>query len=175
MAFVMSSMTLSLFRITPEEFAVAVDRAPDLTPGERARQKETFEEYTNALLAAKRRVVPLAVAELILGASMIVFAQRAATGRSWARNALIQLTIAHVGLTVVEWLLTPQLRGPEEHFEIAYNNFDRTERSDVPEGASKLVRLGLGAAASGIAILGLTLPRSRAFYTLADELRERQA
>jgi len=173
MAVLMSSMTLSLLHITPDEWSIDVDKKPDLTVEERARQKETFEEYTTALRVAKGRVVPLAVAELLLGAAMIVFAQRAAVGRSWARHALVQLTAVHVALSLLEWRMTPDLRAPEDHFAIAYNNLDRAEVTEGAERASKLGRLALVVSVSAMTILGLSLPRSRTFYTAIDDAQLR--
>lgn len=168
-AILFSSATLGLFHVTNDEWAVEVDRKPDLSAEQRARQKATFEEYTSALEHAKSRVVPLAVAEILLGAAMVVFAQRATVGRSWARHALVQLTVAHMALSVLEWMLTRDLRAPEDHFQLALSNVDPGE---VAVGASKLLRVGLGIGASTITLLGLTMRGSRAFYNTAPELPE---
>jgi hypothetical protein len=166
----MSAMTLVLLRVTPDEWALAVDGTPDQTEAQRTRRKETFTEYTTALTAAERRVVPLAVAEMLLGVGMVVFAHRAARGRSWARSALIQLTVVHVGLSVVEWLATPDLHAPQERWEAAEGKVDPTE---VTEGAAKLFQLGLGVGVSTLSVLGLALPRSRSFYALTEQLSQR--
>jgi len=168
-AVLMSSMTLSIFHITPDRFSLEIDAKPDLTPAERTRQKEAFLAYTAALEAARKRVVPLAVAELLLGAGMVVFAQRATVGKPWARQALVQLTVAHVALSGLEWALTPDIRGPEDDFQMAYNNVDRRE---VPVGESKRIRLALLFGFSAITVFGLTLPGSRAFYAEADGVTE---
>jgi hypothetical protein len=158
-------MTLSLLRLTPDEFALTRDADTRLTPEERSRQKSTFEAYSAALQDAEGRVVPLAVAELLLGASMVLFAQRAGAGRPWARNALIQLTVAHVGLAFLEWKITPDIRAPEEEWHLAIDNRDR---QDLPVGASKLIQLGFLVGVSAMSVLGLTRQRSRAFYELSE-------
>jgi hypothetical protein len=170
MSFLMSAMTLVLLRVTPDEWALAVDGTPDQTEAQRTRRKETFAEYTTALVAAERRVVPLAVAEMLLGVGMVFFAHRAARGRSWARSALIQLTVAHVGLSVVEWLATPDLHAPEERWEAAEGKMEPTE---VTEGAAKLFQLGLGVGVSALSVIGLALPRSRSFYALTEQPSQR--
>ncbi len=168
-AVVKSYGMLASFRIPPDEFGLEIDRKPDLTPDQRARQKEAVVAYTTALEAAKKRVVPLAVAELLLGAAMIVFAQRATVGRAWARLALVQLTVAHVALSGVDWMLTPDLRVPEDNLLLAYGNVDPQQATG---GTSKLLGLGFGVGFSAIILLGLTLPRSRAFYAEAERLRQ---
>ena len=157
----MSSVTLSIFHLTPDEFNLEVDGKPDLTAEDRTRQKETYEAYVEALRAARNRVVPLAVGELVIGAAMIVFAQRAAVGRSWARHALVQLTLAHAALAGLEWSLTASLRAPENAFELAYNNLDPRATS---ESAAALFRLGMGLTVSAITVIGLSVRGSRAFY-----------
>ncbi len=169
MAVITSSWALSILNSPPEELSVIVERNNELTADQRARQKASFEAYLRAHQAARKRVMPLALAELLIGASMVVFAQRAAVGRAWARQALIQLTVAHVGLSVLEWMLTPDLRGPEDDFAMAWNNLETRE---VPEGASQLMRVGLGIGVSAITVLGLTMRRSRAFYTSMEQLTE---
>jgi hypothetical protein len=164
-AILVAAMNLSLVRVTPEEFALRVDAETKLTAEERARQKSTFEVYSAALQKAEGRVVPLAVAELLLGASMVLFAQRAGAGRPWARQALIQLTVAHVGLSFLEWKITPDIRVPEEEWHLAVDNVDR---QDMPVGASKLIQLGFLVGVSALSVLGLTRRRSRAFYELSE-------
>jgi predicted lysophospholipase L1 biosynthesis ABC-type transport system permease subunit len=161
---------LASFRIPPDEFGLEIDRKPDLTPEQRARQKEAIVAYTAALEVARNRVVPLAVAELLLGAAMIVFAQRATVGRAWARLALVQLTVAHVALSGVEWVLTPDLRVPEDNLLLAYGNVD--SQPVMTGGTSKLLGIAFGVGFSAVIILGLTLPGSRAFYAEVERLRE---
>jgi hypothetical protein len=153
----------------PEEMSLTFERNTDITADQRAHQKAAFEKYAAALENARRRVVPLAVAEMLLGASMVIFAQRAAVGRSWARSALVQLTTARLALLAVEWALTPDLRKPENDFQMALKNMDTEE---VPPGAAKLVSVGLGITIGAITILGLNVPGSRAFYTSMDQLTD---
>jgi len=168
-AILMSVATLSLVHMTPDQVSLRIDEKSDLTPTERDRQREAFQAYVTALGAANRRVVPLAVAELVLGGAMVVFAQRATAGRPWARKALVQLTLAHVALSGLEWLLTPDLRAPEEDFQLAFDNLERKEKDD---GTSKLLRMGFGLGLSVITVVGLTLRGSRAYYGATQELPE---
>jgi hypothetical protein len=163
-------MTLSILDNPPDEFSVGLERNTELTADQRARQKESFEAWASALQAARRRVMPLAIAELLLGASMVVFAQRATVGRAWARQALVQLTIAHVGLSVLEWVLTPDVRKPLYDLQMALNNLDTKE---VPAGAPQLVQLALGIGVGAITVLGMTVRGSRAFYASMEQLTER--
>jgi hypothetical protein len=161
--------TLRLFHVAPDEVSLQIDRQPDLSPEERARQKDAIEAIMTALHAAKNRVVPLAVAELLLGGAMIVFVHSATIGRSWARQALIQLTVAHIGLAALEWRLTPDVRASVNDFArgsasdlgIAASSLDRKHVSDESIG---LAGLGLSVTFSMFTLLGLTLRGSRAFY-----------
>ena len=171
-AVVGSSYVISLLHKTPDQISLDIDSAPDLTEAERNRQKEASEAYTTALHHARNRVIPLVVAELLVGAAMVVFAQRAAVGRSWARHALIQLTVAHVGLAGLEWVLTPDMRGPENNLQRAEHNLEASEADLATWKLVRLAGLGLGIGVGAVTILGLTLRGSRAFYGAMAELSE---
>jgi hypothetical protein len=171
-AVVVSSYTLSLFHTTPGEISLDVDRQPDLTETERTRQKDAFEAYTLALHAARSRVLPLTIAELLVGAGMVVFSQRAAVGRAWARHALVQLTVAHVALSGLAWELTPDMRAPETAVGLAASKLDPTEVDVRTWKLASLTWLGLGVAVGAITVLGLTLRGSRAFYETTPNLVE---
>jgi hypothetical protein len=164
-----SSVTLTVVDDTPEELSAGLDRNAELTAEQRGRQKEALEAWATALAAARRRVMPLAVAELLLGASMVIFAQRATVGRPWARIALVQLTAANMALAVAEWMLTPDIRKPLFDLQMALNNL---ETQEVPVGAPQLVQVALGLGLGAITVVGLTLRGSRAFYTRVDPLTE---
>ncbi len=168
-AILMASIALSVLDYPADLLSLEFDKKTDLTADQRARQKASFEAYSEALKAARRRVMPLAVAELLLGGGMVLFAQRAAVGRSWARSALIQLTVAHVALTVVEWVLTPDLRKPQNDLQLALNNM---EAQDIPDGASKLFSVVLWVGAGAVTVLGLTVRGSRTFYTTMEQVTE---
>lgn len=171
-AVVGSSYVISLLHKTADQLALDIDRAPGLTEAERDRQKEAAAAYTAALHLAKNRVIPLVAAEMLVGAAMVVFAQRAAVGRSWARHALIQLTVAHVVLGGLEWVLTPDLRGPENDLQRA----EHTDGAADPDPATwrliRLTGLGLGVAVGAVTVLGLTLRGSRQFYGAVQELSD---
>jgi hypothetical protein len=166
------SGTLQFLHATPDDISLEIDAKPNLTETERDRQKAVYEAYTAALQAAGKRVVPLALAELLIGAAMVVFAQRATVGRAWARQALVQLTLAHVTLSGLAWELTPELRAPENEFAIMDASVERPEIKDAAR-AMNILGLGLGISLSALAVLGLTLRGSRAFYSAAEGLPER--
>jgi hypothetical protein len=149
-------------RVSADEVGLQIDREADLTPDERAHQKEVAAVYVDALQTARGRVMPLAVAELLLGGAMIVFAQRATVGRAWARVALVQLTVAHLALSGAAQLLTTDLRVTEDQLLVAQG---------VPVHGVRLASVALGAVLSGFILLGLTLPRSKAFFAEAERLR----
>jgi len=167
-----SFYTLSLFRLTPGEISLEVDRLADLTESERAHQKDAFEAYTTALHVARSRALPLTIAELLVGVGMFIFSQRAATGRGWARQALVQLTVAHLALLGLAWGLTPDVRGPEMDFKFAVSKVDPSEFDDPARRRASLASLGLEIAVGALTVLGLTLRRSRAFYETTPELAE---
>ena len=158
-----STMTLSLLRTPRDDFGLAVDKKQDWSTDERTRLKEAFEAYTRALGGARSRVVPLAVAELLVGAGMVVFAQRAALGRAWGRQALVQMIVAHVALTGLEWKLIADVRGPEDEFNLAYYNLDPAQVA-ASETATQRVALVLRIGVNALLVLGLTVRGSRAFY-----------
>lgn len=101
---------------------------------------------------------------------MLLFVQRAAVGRAWARQVLIQLTVAHVGLSALDWSLTPDIRKPEDDFRMALDNMDRRE---APAAPPDFVTLILGVSVSALTVLGLAVPGSRTFYASMDPLAER--
>jgi hypothetical protein len=156
---------LSWSHVPPYEFDLLVDAQSDITSEERARQKAAFEAYVTALHAADRRVAPLCIAEVLVGAAIVVFAQRAANGRPWARQALIQLTAAHIGLSAIEWGLMPDVRTPESEFSLAIGNVDtRDVRIEEINGVALVMSLTLGA----LTVAGLSARRSRAFYEVSS-------
>ncbi len=161
-----SSLTLAMLDETPDRIGLEFDRKAGLTPEDRTRQKEAFIAYAEALHGARRRVLPLAVAELLMGGAMIVFAQRAGARKAWGRQALVQLTIVHAGLAALTWVATADLRGPEDRLGLATYKLEDTE--GVAK-AAHVLRLVLGAGVSAVTLLGLTRRRSLAFYAEAPE------
>jgi hypothetical protein len=166
------SYVISLLHKTPDQLRLDIDTMPDLTEAERDRQKEASEAYTAALHLAKNRVMPLVVAEMLVGAAMVVFSQRAGAGRPWARQALIQLTVAHVALAGLEWALTPDIQGAANNLARAFRNLDASDADLATWKLARLCVLGLSVGVGAVTVVGLTLRGSRAFYGAMQELSE---
>jgi hypothetical protein len=164
--------TLSLFKATPGAISLAVDEQSGMTEGQRTHEKEATEAYTSALHAAANRVLPLTIAELLIGFGMVVFAQRATLGRAWARHALVQMTVAHVALSGIAWTMTADLREPENALQLAVSKVDANELDGGTLKLANVTGLALGFVVGAITVLGLTLRGSRAFYEATPGLTE---
>lgn len=158
---------ISLYRTTSLEIAQQIDRASTMTEAEQTETHERFEKYTAALDRAKTRNFPLNVADLLVGAAMVMFAQRAMVGKEWGRSLLIQMTLAHAALAGLAYLLTPDVLA-------AYAELQAFSVGvDTPFMTRALaVSTGLGALTSLMIIVGLTRRGSRSFYLTAERLSQ---
>jgi hypothetical protein len=122
--------------------------------------------YLNALDAAKSRAWPLAVATLLLGGAMVVFAMRAMAGSAGARAALVQLVIVQAGANAAAyWLIHDVL---ETDLRLAEARQATQLHENIPERsrADELARvvLTLGTLGSALVVVALTRRRSREFF-----------
>lgn len=123
-----------------------------------AQENRRNEPLRKALDTARTRVFPLAVAMLVLGGAMVVFAARAMGGRSQARSGLIQIACVHAVLGVVWYVLTPEVRAAQGEMA-RQSGYGNVVQRYVPP-----IELALETLASALIVLSLTRPRSRAFF-----------
>jgi hypothetical protein len=134
--------------------------------------------------ASRARELPLAIASLLLGGTMILFAARSMSGRDAARSALVQVVIVHAGLVVASyWLIHDDLRAQvligQAHTEAAL----RQAGASITPEAERLyalfgriapaINIGIRSLASVLIVIALTRPRVRAFFaSLPSQLGE---
>jgi hypothetical protein len=135
------------------------------------------EKYSNALDAAKDRVLPLGVASILLGAAMVMLAASAMGGRAWARGALVQVVLVNFAVFVVGLLLTPDVT--RVHIDLNLRDYLAHQREVLPDHATfealrsmaqrmaafaQPMAIALRAVGSGLLVLALALPKSRASF-----------
>jgi hypothetical protein len=156
---------ISMYRSTSIEISQSIDRQQNKTEAELKEAHERVDEYTAALDHARNRKFPLSVATLLVGAAMVVFAQRAMVGREWARSLLVQLTLAHAAIIGLDYWLTPDVR-------IALAGLLGLD-ADTPSMMRALaVATVLSVLTSLLIVLGLTRQRSREFCHTVDRLSQ---
>lgn len=159
-----------------------MDIGPLLAVGndaDRVSVTETFDQWTTVLDAAKARAFPIGVAGMLVGVTIMIFAMRAMAGRTGARNALVQLVIAQVGVGIISFAMLRDARDAQHEF---YAATVRAQAHEVatPESAAETdivaryyiaahkfvppLLLALQAISSALIILALTRPRSREFF-----------
>jgi hypothetical protein len=170
---------LSLFQTGTEQ----VEPAASEGTVDEDRLHAQRERLDDAVYAARRRVLPLAAASLLLGVSLWIFAVGAMAGRPGARVLLCQLVAAHAALGVLFYLLTPDVRRVEG--DVARETIDIAAHAALDGGtvdARTQQALALTGEAVGVwqvvlqagdlvlhgaVLLALTRRRTRAFYDLA--------
>ena len=154
---------ISLYRLTASEIGQAIDREPGKSPADQAQAHERVESYTAALDHAKDRKFPLSVAAFLVGAAMVVFAQRAMVGREWARGLLVQLTIAHGVLVGLDYVLLPEVR-------VAYAAWASLGSELEPSAVLRVLAVATGVSllTSGAIVLGLTRRGSLAYCATVE-------
>jgi hypothetical protein len=172
---------LSFYRYGPTQDATL--GTPIAQEDSRARVEAAYTRFLDAADDAKRRSVPLAAANFVLGAALLALAARGLSRRPSARGALVQVVVVQAAVAVGGYLATKAMRDAEMAwiFEISL-----AKQPVTPETAEALplVRsiqhvlvpawLVVRTLASGLIVLALTRPRSRAFFeAAADPLSER--
>ena len=162
------------------------DRSHDMAREDSSKAvAASFQNMLGALDQERPRAFPLAVAELVLGIAMFIFAAAAMTGRGGARRALVQLMIAQTAVVAAIFFVTPKFRSTETEWLVAMDSGrglekGQTEAEVRPQAAADRVfrhgatiaLLVLRISVAGIVILALTRPRARAYY---DAQGEREA
>jgi hypothetical protein len=129
------------------------EHLPD--PDERVLFRARTERLDEVRDQARRREFPLGIAALLLGAAMVAMSARAMSGRESARGALVQVTLARAAVSVVGFLMTPDVRAAE--FAVAaVLGYASTAKTIFETGACLLV------------VIALTRPKSRAFFRAAE-------
>jgi hypothetical protein len=133
--------------------------------------------YFDILDASKHRAWPLAVASLLLGSAIIVFAMRAISGRGAARTALVQLVVVQAGVSVASnvllrdertaWLLLSEAQqAARMHEQVP----DRSQGDAVARAAFRAtntllpILYVLRTLGGALVVVGLTRRRSREFF-----------
>jgi len=160
--------------------ALASQEIPN--PDDRAAFVARLEACQAALDAVKTWGWPLAVAAIVLGSAMFVFAMRGLAGSSSARAILLQLVVVQAGVNVVEHRL---LRGV---FEADVNLWETAEttyiRENVPEWTHPEARthawgvtarsaypfsLAAQTFGSALIVVALTRRRTREFFDASGQ------
>lgn len=141
-------------------------------------QRKTVQTAVDNMLGAmdveRKRVFPLAAAELVLGVAMFLFAAGAMMGRSGARRAVVQLAIVQAVLVIATFLLTPKLRWT--HIDIAMAQV--LTGKEAPQlvtsmrvfyRAVLIVGLVVRALVAALIVVALTRRRVLAFYEAQGE------
>ncbi len=166
-----------------------LDATRDLTShGDSLREddRKAIQAAVDKMLAAmdveRPRVFPLAVAELVLGVAMFIFAAAAMTGRGGARRVLVQIVIAQALLVLATFVLTPTLRWSNIDIMLAQANVKALSHGEKPETVELTVPalrvfyrgviialLVVRSAVAALIVVALTRPRARAFYDAQSE------
>ncbi len=136
------------------------DHVMEPQPGDEGHEADfaRLEPWKKALDAAKNRVFPLSAATLVLGGAMVVFAARAMGGRPRARDALIQIACVQAAVSILMYVMTPDVRAAEDQVE-RDAGYGAVFRRYAPP-----TLLGLRTLASALIVLALTRPRARAYF-----------
>jgi hypothetical protein len=146
-------------------------------PGDRAAVVAATEAYVHAIDVAKPRGWPIAVASLLLGGAMVIFAMRALGGSAGARAALLQLVVAQAGLNAAShWLLREvldaevgmgvahQAAGVHETIRDRALADDTLRRTNTVAGIVNPLKLVLSTLGSALVVVALTRRRARDFF-----------
>ncbi len=174
-------MTFYRETIDPAQVGQAIANEAD-----RVAVVERVRALLTILDADKSRGWPLAVAAMILGSAVTVFAIRALGGSRAARTALMQLVIAQAGLDAAShWLLRDVERaeiavGEAVEFARQHATADRARAEELVNVRAISTRvvvpvfLGLRLLGSVLVVVALTRRRSRDFFdAMAGAIEER--
>lgn len=160
--------------VDPSRFLASIPFAAD-----RTLVAEALANVEVARRAAQAVLFPLAAANAVVGAALLVFAWGLLSRREGARTMTLQLLAAQVVLEVLEYVLTPHLRGQVLALASAYLDSQvRGAEAAVSSGVVEVLRavvmraplvvLVAGLAGRAFTILPLARPEARA-YCLAAE------
>ncbi len=150
--------TLAFYKSDTVDGNAAAEQLAD--DAQREQVASRIEHYFTVMDGARRRVLPLSIAALLLGAAMVALSARAMSGRPGARSGLVQVTVVQAALAVLTYALTPDVRRAE--FEVnAALSYGWLGRYAPP------VILAMRSFASALVVVALTRPRSRAFFDAA--------
>jgi hypothetical protein len=145
---------------------------------DRAAVQLRFDAYVAALDASRARGWPLAVATLLLGGAIVVFATRTIAGSRSGRAALLQLVFAQAGLTVGSAWLMRDVDDAAQRFNNAYQSAVDHENARERRGADRTlfhvpsawtpVVLALRTLSSAFVLVALTRRRARHFFDAAS-------
>jgi hypothetical protein len=141
--------------------------------GDRDRLVGLFQQQLDVLDVAKDRVFPLAVAALVVGFALTLFAMRAMAGRGSARAPLCQLVAVQAILGVAAFILLRDVRAADVAWRAAVTEVEQKQL--VGDGAlgqvvANVMRyvqplvLVLKSAASIFIVVALTRPKTREFF-----------
>jgi hypothetical protein len=157
---------IALYRMSGIELGQAIEqRDSSKTEAEQTEIHERFEKYMAALDHARGRKFPLSVGALLVGAAMVVFAQRAMVGREWARALLVQLALAHAALVALEYLLAPDIRRALAEW-LGWG----LDTASAMRALTVATCISVGT--SLVIVVGLTRRGSRSFFLTAERLSE---
>ncbi|AKU94490.1 hypothetical protein AKJ09_01154 [Labilithrix luteola] len=157
----------------------AVLNAPIRDEANRARADERYEHFTEVADAARNRVVPMAAAIFVLGASMLALSALGLGGRRNTRHALVQVVGVQAAVVLAQYYLTKDVRMAKLDWQLEGVLIQQQEALP-PEEFAKVAPgiesarqvygpfwLLLQTTASGLVLLALTRRRSREFFDVA--------
>jgi hypothetical protein len=173
--------TVTLYRAPNAATSLGVAATHDISDdADRAAVQARFDAYVAALDGAKARGWPLAVAALILGGAIVVFATRTIAGSRSGRAALLQLIFAQAGLTAASTWLMRDVDQAELRFkkasQAALLHESTMERREADRYTSMFeqisnawtpVVLALRTLGSAFVLVALTRRRARHFFDAA--------
>jgi hypothetical protein len=149
-------------------------------PADRAAVESRAEAYVRTLDAAKSRGWPVAVATLLLGSAVVLFAMRGLGGSPGARAALVQVVVAQAGLSIASsWLLrdvaaaftrlreAADVADVHEHYPRGAATDDLLRMKLAMDRAEDPIRLVLSTIGSVLVVVALTRRRARDFFDAA--------
>jgi len=157
--------------------------AADLTrEDDRAAATAAYNRWTAAVEAERPRGFPLAVAELVLGLAMFIFASAAWLGRSGARRALVQVTLAQAALVIATFVVTPRSRAGQLDYTLELASRGAIEKGQPREqvemstrgarmfgGPASIAVLAIRTLVAVLVVVALTRPRALAYYEAMNE------
>jgi hypothetical protein len=171
--------TFTLYRAPNVALAMGVAATRDIADdADRAAVQTRFDAFVATLDAAKPRGWPLAVATLLLGGAIVVFATRTIAGSRSGRVALLQLVVAQAGLTAASAWLMRDVDDADMRFRRAFQSAlvheSTPERREADRwlfehvsNAWNPVVLALRTLGSAFVLVALTRRRARHFFDAA--------
>lgn len=161
--------------VDPSRFLASIPFAAD-----RAIVAEALANVEVARRTAQAVLFPLAAANAVVGAALLVFAWGLLSRREGARTMTLQLLVAQISLEILEYVLTPNLRGQVLALASAYLDSQvRGAEAAVSPGVvevlravvvrAPLVALFAGILGRAFTIFPLARPEARAYCLAAND------